>query len=298
MKLRRTLLWVNGNQPDRLQEALRSEADCIVLELEDLVPPTQKEEARKGAVNALKNVDFRGKERIVRINHPDSEWGKEDMEAIFPLAPDAVRLPKCETTEYVLYIDRRLAETEREQGLPKNSIELILTLESPLGILNCYEMAVCTKRVTGIGLGAGDLTSAMGIDRSLDPDTVQLLYVKQKMVLAAKAAGVQVFDTTVIAPPGVSLDDFIEKDTRKDKEMGFTGRSVSMLPHVPVINRVYAPTREEYELSCRLVEGYNAALAAGQIADIFVEGHFLDVPVVEKARQVISFYEKLANKIS
>ena len=120
----------------------------------------------------------------------------------------------------------------------------------------------------------------------------------KKMVLAAKAAGVQVFDTTVITPPGVSLDDFIEKDTRKDKEMGFTGRSVSMLPHVPIINRVYAPTREEYELSCRLVEGYNAALVAGQIADIFVEGHFLDAPVVEKARQVISFYEKLTNKMS
>lgn len=296
MRLRRTLLWVNGNQPERLKDALKTDADCIVLELEDLVPPTQKDAARAGAVYALKNVDFGTKEKIVRINHPDSEWGRKDMEDIFPLIPNAIRLPKCETVDYVLRIDEKLSAVERDKGLARNTIELILMLETPLGILNCYEMAVCSKRVTGMGIGAGDLTSAMGIDRSLNADSVQLLYAKQKMVMAAKAAGIQVFDTTVITPPGVSMDHFIEEDTRKDKEMGFTGRSVSMFPHIKIINEVYAPKKEEYELAKRLVNGYHEALEAGQKADIFVEGHFLDAPVVAKARQVIDFYELLERR--
>lgn len=296
MKLRRTLLWVNGNNFDKLEKALASNADAICIELEDLVTAPEKDEARNGAVKMLSEVDFRGKERIVRINHPSSEWGKKDIEAIFPLIPDAIRLPKSETVEYVLDIDRRLAEAEEKAGVPRDTIDLILVIETPLGIINAYQLASCCKRITGIGLGAGDLTSAMGVDRSLNPNSDQLLYAKQKLIMDAKAANVQVFDTTVISnDDGASLSEFIAKDTLRDKEMGFTGRSVSMLSHIDVINSVYSPTQEEYELAVRMVKGYEEQMAKG-ISEVFIDGHFVDPPIRDKAQQVIDLMHAIQER--
>lgn len=297
MKSRRTLLWVNGNNEEKLKKAIASNADAVVLELEDLVPAPEKEAARAGAVKALREVDFKGKERIVRINHPDSDWGKADMEAIFPLIPDAIRLPKCETVDYVLRVDRLLAEAEERQGVARNTIELILMIETPLGVINGYQLATCCERITGMGLGAGDLTSAMGVDRDIDPDSEQLLYAKQKMVMDAKAAGIQVFDTTVITsdPDGASLNEFIAKDTMRDKVMGFTGRSVSMLPHIDIINRVFTPSKSEYELAVKIVNGYEEQMAQG-ISEIFVEGNFVDPPIRDKAQGVIDTVEMICRK--
>jgi len=292
MRLRRTLLFVNGNRFDKLEEGLNSEVDGICIELEDLVPPNQKEEARLGCAKMLTEIDFKGKERIVRINHPSTEWGKKDLEMILPLLPDAIRLPKAENVEDILELDKLLTKIEKEKGVPKNTVEIILTLESPLGIFNCPKLATCCDRVTGIGLGAGDLTSAMGITRSLDPNSDQLLFAKQMMIMAGKLGGLQVFDTTVITPPGQegSLDEFIKKDTEHDKELGFTGRSVSMIPHIKIINDVYAPTLKEYEEAKRIIDGYNKALTEG-VNEIFVEGHFLDAPVVAAYQKKIEYYE-------
>lgn len=297
MKLRRTLLWVNGNDTDKLKAAIESNADVIVLELEDMCPASDKIAAREGAVEALKNWDFKGKERGIRINSLDSPWGRQDLEAILPCVPDFIRLPKCETVDYVIGVDAILTQYELTHGLSQNTIELILMLETPLGIINGYQMAVCSKRVTGMGLGAGDLTSAMGVDRDVTVGSIQLLYAKQKMLMDAKAAGIQVFDTTVVCQQDQmeELNDFISRDTRNIKNMGFTGRSVSMLPHVELINQVFSPTEEEVRLAHSLINGYQKAMEDG-ISEIFIEGHFVDPPIVEKAQQVISLADQIINR--
>lgn len=294
MKLRRTLLWVNGNDTKKLDAAIDSNTDAIVLELEDMCPATDKLAARAGAVDALKNRDFKGKERGVRINSLDSPWGREDLAAILPCVPDFIRLPKCETVEYVIGMDAILTQYELTHGIRKNTIELILMLETPLGIINGYQMASCCERVTGMGVGAGDLTSSMGVDRDVTVGSLQLLYAKQKMLMDAKAAGVQVFDTTVVCLPDQmeELNEFIRKDTENIKNMGFTGRSVSMMPQIDIINRVFAPTEEEVRLAHRLIDGYQEAMDRGE-SYIFVEGRFVDPPIVEKAQKVI----ELANQI-
>lgn len=297
MKLRRTLLWVNGNDKEKLKAAIDSNVDAIVLELEDLCPATEKLEARAGAVDALKNWDFRGKERGIRINSLDSEWGREDLEAIIPCVPDFIRLPKCETVEYVIGLDAILTQYELTHGLKKNTIELILMLETPLGILNGYRMATCCERVTGMGVGAGDLTSSMGVDRDVTVGSLQLLYAKQKMVMDAKAAGVQVFDTTVICLPEQleELNEFIRKDTENIKVMGFTGRSVSMMPQIDIINDVFAPTEEEVRLARHIIDGYREAMEQG-VSEIFIEGRFVDPPIVEKAEKVLSLAEQIIER--
>ncbi len=284
-KLRRTLLWTKGHHPKEVEAAIASNADAIVFECEDMVIAPEKEAALQGAAYAMTNLDFRGKERIIRPNALDTERGQRDLEIILPCKPDAIRLPKCEYVEDILRLDERISRFEAERGWAHNSIELILTLETPMGVRNAYELASCTDRVTGMGLGAGDLTSAMGVDRDLTPGSLQLLYAKQKMVMDGKAAGVQLFDTTVICF-GDELDDFIAKDTAFIKSLGFTGRSVSMLRHIDIINRVFAPTAQEVELAQKMVAGYAEGVAKG-LTDVFVDGHFVDPPIVAKAEAVL-----------
>jgi len=294
VKVRRTLVFANGYDFDKIRAVIDSEADAITLELEDLCPEPRKDEAREGAVKVLREWDFKGTEKIVRINSPETERGKKDLEAILPAHPDAIRLPKCETVEYVKSVDAYMTAFEKNNGLPLNSIELILVIESPLGIINCYEMARCAKRITGVGLGAYDLCNEMNIDRDLTAGSVQLLYAKQKMVMDAKAAGVDVFDTTVVCPPGQAdaMNDFIAADTAAIKMMGFTGRSVSMLPHIPIVNRVFAPAESEVAHARRVITGWNDGLARGD-REIYVDGKFIDPPIVERAQKLLSLHESI-----
>lgn len=298
MRVRRTLMFVNGYDTNKLMRAIESNVDCIVLELEDLCPPHMKEAARNGAVNALRNIDFKGKERIVRINDPRTLLGKLDLEAILPEHPDALRLPKCDTVDYISYVDREISLAEKKYGFEENSIEIIIVIENPLGVKNLYDLACCSPRVTGITLGAGDLTSSMGVERDLTPGSLQLLYVKQKLIMASKLAGIQAHDTTVSSqdPNDPNLEEFIIKDTMNDKIMGFTGRSVSMFNHIDIINNIYAPTDEEFNLSKKLISGYREAIERGETGDVWIDGHFVDKPVIEMAEQKIKLYEAIHSR--
>lgn len=295
MKLRRTLLWVDGNDKKKLREAIdNSHADVIVLELEDMCPACDKLEARETAVEALKNWDFKGKERGVRINALDSEWGRQDLEAILPCVPDVIRLPKCETVEYVIGVDAIITQFELTHGIPQNTIELILMLETPLGLRNGYEMAKCSQRVTGLGFGAGDFTCAMDVDRDLTVGSMQLLYAKQKLAIDAHAAGVQVFDTTIVCRPDQMdhMNEFIREDTKNIRQMGFSGRSVSMMPQIDIINSVFAPTKEEVAAAHRIIDGYEEGLKAG-LSEIWIDGNFVDPPVIEKAKRTIELADRI-----
>lgn len=286
MKLRRSLLFVNGNDPEMLTKGIESNADAIVLELEDGIPFSKKDEARIYTYKALTSVDFKGKERIVRINPYTSEYGKEDIRILLPARPDALRLTKCETPEYILGLDKIVTEYEKQNGLPHNEIEFILTIESPLGIINAYEMAKCTNRITAIGLGAGDLTCSMDIDRILEKDTLQLLYAKQKLVMDGKAAGVQIIDTTIISLD--NMDNFVEYDTTFIKNLGFTGRSVSMLSHIDIINKCFTPNQQELVTAEKIIQAYKNSLKTGQ-SDIFVDGHFVDLGIAERSKRMLEY---------
>lgn len=294
-RLRRTLLWTKGHHQQAVEAALNSNTDCICFECEDMVIEPEKEAALKGACDAMLHMDFRGKEKIIRPNDINTDRGRRDIEHILPCKPDAIRLPKCEHAIDLLRLDERISKYEAEMNWPHNGIELILTIETPLGLINGYELASCCERISGIGLGAGDLTGAMDINRDLTPGSVQLLYAKQKMVMDGKAAGLQIFDTTVNGK-GVNLDDFIKQDTEFIKNMGFTGRSVSILSHIDIINKVFAPTEEEVSLARRMIEGYDAGVKAG-ITEVYVDGKFVDPPKVFRMERILALDERIKRRI-
>lgn len=295
MKLRRTLLWVIGDDEAKLREAINnSYADTIVLELEDMCPASHKLKAREFTVQALKTWDFRGKERGVRINGLDTEWGRDDLEAVLPCVPDVIRLPKCETREDVIGVDAIITQYELTHGINRNTIELILMIETPLGLQNAYEMAKCSKRVTGLGFGAGDFTCALNVDRDLTPGTVQLLYAKQKLVYSASAAGIQAYDTTVVCLPEHlnEMNAFIAADTANIKQMGFSGRSVSMMPQIDIINQIFAPSEKDVAHSHHIIEGYEKGLEDG-LTEIWIDGVYVDPPVIEKAKRIIELADAI-----
>lgn len=292
MKLRRSLVWVSGYDLDKLKKAIDSNVDAIVLDLEDGVTVNQKPEARACAYKALKEWDFKGKERVVRVNGLDTEFFKDDLEQVLPAIPDAVRLPKCESVEYVLQMDRHLTELERKYGVPEGSIELILMIETAKGIMKCYEMASCCKRVTAMGVGMEDLTASMGVARNYQLGSQDLLYARQKLVLEAKAAGVQALDSGVL----FSGDpDYMVQDTLKDKRDGFDGRSLSDLSHADIINQCFSPTKEEAEWAGHVIAAYQKAVEEGR-SNVEIDGKFIDPPVVAKAETIMERLAQIAGK--
>lgn len=278
---RRSLVWVNVLVEDKLKRAISSEADCIVMDLEDTLPISQKDEGRLATAKALKEMDFRGKEKVVRINGLDTPYALADLEAILPAMPDAIRLPKCEREEYVLRLDEILSRFEAENGLEKDTIGIILMLETPMGILNSYELASCCKRIWAIGIGLEDLTTSMQINRRYELKSQQMLYARQKVVMAGRAAGVQVLDSSTL------LDDpeFILADCIDSRNMGFDGRSMVNVEHTSAINRGYSPSEEEIDWANHIISVYqNAHENAGEP---YYNKLYVDIPVVTKAEQIL-----------
>ena len=247
MKLRRSLAFCQAINPEGVKKLIDGNVDCLVFDLEDGVVVTKKEENRKKTLEILKNWDCRGKERIVRINGPGTPFYERDMEEVIrPGLPDAVRLPKCESVEYVKKVSEDLDKIEQETGTSHNAIEIILMIETAKGIMNTYSLCTCSERVTAVGIGMEDLTASMGILRRYDLNCMDLLYARQKMILEGKAAKVQVIDSGILFH---ATQQYIYEDSVNGRYMGFDGRSCSTrYPDlIDAVNRAFTPLESEVE---------------------------------------------------
>ncbi len=293
MRIRRSIAWTHGDDYERTKRQIESECDAITIDLEDAIVPSQKPQARVGAVKMLTEWDFRGKERIVRINSPETEYYADDMrEVIAQGLPDALRIPKCESVEMVLQVDRDLKAIETSASLKPNSIEIIAMIESPLGILNAYEIASCCERVTALSIGMEDLTAEMEVPRSYEIGTTDLLYVRQRFVLCAKAAGVQAIDSgfNKLCPL-----EFNRPYNEESRRMGFNGRSVRDGEQAKIANEVYGPTEEELDWACRAVEAYEKGNAEGD-SEVYVDGRHMCAAAYLKARKILKRKECIDTK--
>lgn len=284
MKLRRSIAWTYGNDYVRTRQQIESQCDCITIDLEDAVVPSSKYEARMGAVEMLKTWNFYNKERIVRINGPNTQYYELDLKyVILPGLPDAIRLPKCETTDYVLKVSNDLEEIERQAGLPNGTIEILAMIESPRGIRKAYDIASCTNRVTALSLGMEDLTTDMGISRHYEINTNHLVYARQKFVLDAKAAGVQAIDS------GLNKICTLEYNTSysiESRQMGFDGRSVRDGKEAIIANKAYSPKDDEIDWAKRAIKGYEEANINGD-SKAYVDGKHLCTAAYMKAKRIM-----------
>ena len=185
-KLRRTMLYVPGNNAGMVKDAQIYRSDSIMFDLEDSVSVNEKDAARFLVYKALCTQDYEGIETVVRINSLDSPHGKEDIKAMVLARPGVIRLPKTETAQDLLDVEELVAKEEKKLGIEAGTIKLMAAIETPKGVLNAYAIAVSSSRLIGIALGAEDYVTSMKTRRY--DDGTELLFARSKIVNAARAA--------------------------------------------------------------------------------------------------------------
>lgn len=285
-RLRRSLHFVPGASEKMLQKSLSTAADGLVLDLEDAVTPGNKASARHTVAQWLREVDFAGKERTVRMNALDSPWGLDDIAAVMAHPPDAFVVPKVSSLVQLERIDAEIGRQENQYGHPPGAVGLILVAtETPLGVLNLADFPRC-PRVVAMNWGAEDLSAALGAARNRRPDGSYLdtyRYARVQTLLAAAAGGVQPLDAVHV---DIRDPDGLRDECREAAWMGFTGKITIHPDQIDIVNAAFTPSREEIDEARRLVQAMAEAEQDGLMAIAF-EGRMVDVPHLNRARRIL-----------
>ena len=285
--MRRSMLFLPGNNPNMLINGACLGSDAVIFDLEDAVSPAEKDAARILVRNTMKYMDFRGCEIIVRINSIDTAYWQEDLDEIMPFKPNLILLPKTGSAGDVLAADAYMSQLEDKLGMERNTVGLMPLIETALGVENAFAIASASKRVQALFLGAEDLTADMRCKRTKEGREIE--YARTRLVVAARAAGVDVYDTPFT---DVNDDIGIETDANLAKALGFTGKSSISPRHVEVINRVFSPTAKEIDYAYEVMDAIRLAKEQGKGA-IALHGKMIDAPIVARAEQTIAMAREL-----
>lgn len=280
--IRRSVLFMPGDSMRKITKATQLDVDSIVMDLEDSVTLSNKAEARRTVNEALQTLDFGRSERLVRLNAAETGLLDDDLAGTISARPNGYVLPKTETAAQVQHVDRLLAEAEKANGWPANSIRLLAIVETALGIMNVKEIAQAGPRMEALMFGAEDLAGDMGAKRTRQG--WEVFYARSAVVTAAAAYGRQAIDMVLI-----DLADLkrLEEECTVARQMGYEGKMAIHPRQVEIINQVFAPSPEEIEQAQRLLQTHNKHQAAG--SGVFtLDGKMVDMPMVRMAKRVLS----------
>ena len=280
MRLRRSMMFVPGNNPGMIKDAGIYGADSIMFDLEDSVAYTEKDTARFLVYNALTTLDYGDTELVVRINDLSSGLGVKDLEAIVRAKPDVIRLPKTETAQDVIDCEREIERIEREAGIPVGSTGMMAAIESAEGVLNAQSIAKASKRLIGIALGAEDYVTDLKTTRS---DGTELLFARGMILNAARAAGIDALDTVY---SDINNEEGFIAEATFIKKMGFSGKSVINPRQIEPLHRLFMPSEKDLKKAQAIVDAIAEANARGSgVASL--KGKMIDKPVVARARYLL-----------
>ena len=285
--MRRSMLFLPGNNPNMLINGNCLGADSVIFDLEDAVSPDEKDAARILVRNTMRYMDFRGCEIIVRINSIDTPYWQKDIDAILPYTPGLILLPKTGSAADVLAADAYISAAEEKLGIKAGTVGLMPLIETALGVENAFAIASAADRVKALFLGAEDLTADLQCKRTKEGREIE--YARTRLVMAARAAGVDVYDTPFT---DVNDDEGIETDAMLAKNLGFSGKASISPRHVDVINRVFSPTLPEIDYAYEVMEAIALAKKQGKGA-IALRGKMIDAPIVTRAQRTIAMAEAL-----
>lgn len=281
-RLRRTMMFLNCQKPGLIKDPYIYKPDSIMLDLEDAVAESQKDAARFSLYHALREIDYRGVERVVRINGLDTAYWREDIRVSVAGGCDSIRIAKTEKAEDVREVERAVEAAEREFGRPEGSTLLMAAIESARGVLNLSEICEASPRLFGVALSGGDYTK--DLQTSISKSGVELAGARQMMVIAARAAGIQCFDTVF-----TDLDDAegFRREVEMDKQMGFDGKSLINPRQISVVHQVYTPTAKEILFARKVVDEIEAKRAMG-IGVFTVDGKMIDIAFYDGAKRTLA----------
>lgn len=282
-RLRRSRLYIPGNIPRMMINAGIYQPDAVILDLEDAVTPEKKSEARVLVRNALRQVNFYGAERMVRINQIPTAL--EDLEYVIPHNVHVILLPKCENAEQVLQVDQKIRQICEKKAVT-HPVYLMPIVESAMGIIKAFEIATASPHVVALGIGLEDYTADLGVHRTNGGR--ESLFGRSMIVNAARAAGIQPIDSV--------FSNFTDMDALKavvleSKALGFDGMGCIHPRQVPIIHEHYAPTEEEIAKAKRVVKAFNDAHEKG-LGVVALGSKMIDLPVLKRAMRTMEVAAK------
>lgn len=277
-------LYLPGNTPGLMLNAGLHLAEGIILDLEDSVAPQKKDEARILVRNALRNVNFYGAERMVRINQ--GARGLEDLSYVIPHNVNLILIPKCESAANVIEVDNEINRLKKRHGQAGN-VYLMPIIESALGVENPFEIARASVNVVAIAIGLEDYTADLGVPRSAGGN--ESFYARTRLVVAAKAAGIQPIDS-VFSDVG-DMDGLLE-NVKVSKSLGFEGMGCIHPRQIQVIRQGFSPGPDEIEKSRKIVQAFETARQQG-LGVVAVGTKMIDPPVVARAQKTLDLAIRL-----
>ena len=310
-RFRRSRLYLPGNEAKFMLNAGVHQPDGVILDLEDSVAPPEKDAARLIVRNALRTIDFRGAERMVRINQ--GRRGIEDLDFVVPHNVHVILIPKVEDPDQVRQVDQRVREilsaaggagsadgseaddTARAKargslGANRRSVYLMPIVESALGAIRAYEIATAADSVVALTIGLEDYTADIGAARTKEAH--ESFWARSQVVNAARAAGVQPIDSVF---SDVSDMEALRENVLVSKGLGFDGMGCIHPRQIAVIHEAFAPTEAELTKARRIVEAFENAEAKG-LGVVSLGSKMIDPPVVKRAQRVVRLAEAMGRK--
>lgn len=280
-RLRRTMMFVPASNAGMLRDAYIYGADSIMFDLEDSISLKEKDTSRFLVYQAVKTIDYGEIETVVRINALDA-GGRDDVEAMVRAGIDVIRLPKTETAQDILDVEEVIEEVERKSGRKIGSTKMMAAIEGAEGVLNAPEIALSSKRLIGIALGAEDYVTNMHTKRSADGQ--ELFFARSMILHAARQAGIAAIDTVY---SDVNNEEGLRHEVETIKQLGFDGKSVINPRQIPIVNQVFTPTQKEIDNAIDVIRAIKEAEEKGS-GVIALNGKMIDKPIVERAERVMN----------
>jgi len=277
-RLRRSRLYLPGNEPKYFINAGLHKPDGVILDLEDSVAPSSKHDAKFLVRNALRSVDLYGCERMVRINQLPA--GLEDLNFIVPHNIHVIIIPKVEHAEQIKQVEDVVIKIKKEKNI-KNDIFFMPIIESALGVINAYEIASASKNNCALAIGLEDYTADIGTQRT--EEGRESFFARSMVVNAARAAGIQPIDTVY---SDVTNMEGLRESVIEAKSLGFDGKGCIHPRQVEIVHKAFAPTEPEIEKAKKIVTAFEDAEKKG-LGVVSVGSKMIDLPVVKRAQKTI-----------
>jgi len=276
-RLRRSRLYLPGNEPKFFINAGLHRPDGVILDLEDSVHPDEKDAARILVRNALRTVDFHGAERMVRINQ--LPLGLDDLDDVVPEAPNVILIPKVEHADQVREVQKRIEKLQKSGD--NIQIWLMPILESALGVEHAFEVAQAAKSVVAITIGLEDYTANLGVPKTVEG--IESLYARTRLANAAHAAGVQAIDSVF---GDVGDEAGLRAWGSRSRALGFEGMGCIHPRQIRPIHESFAPSQAEIDKALKIVAAFEEAEAKG-LGVVSLGTRMVDPPVVLRAQRLV-----------
>jgi citrate lyase subunit beta / citryl-CoA lyase len=295
--LLRSWMFVPGDRQRMIDKSLTLAVDAIMMDIEDGVAPDGKEPARRQIAASLDQVAERAKAgtltrtpaRFVRINAVGHQRMHDDLAAVVRPGLEGLAVPKVETPEQVKAVERILDEREPKLGMPARGVRLLIAIESPVGLFNAFAIASASPRVIGLMFGAEDFCRELSLPLRREGEARDLIYARSALVTAAAAAHVQSVDGVW---PDLQEMEGLKTFALQSRRLGFSGMSLIHPSQIEHVNAAFTPSADEIDYCRRVVQAFDDAMARGEGAIAF-GGQLLDVPIVDRARQMLALAQSL-----